>query len=61
MEEEILAAKDNDCLVVILTDANAKVGKEQGKGDPNTTSGNGKILLDICHRQRLTILNTLDL
>ena len=60
VEEEIVAAKDNECLVVLQTDANAKIGKEYLKNDPNNTSANGKILLQLCKRQNLTILNTLD-
>ena len=61
VEEEILDAKDNECLVAIQIDANAKVGKDKIRNDPNTVSANGKILLDICERQNLTILNTMDL
>ena len=61
VEEEILAAKDEKCLVVFQTDANAKIGKEYVKNDPNNTSANGKIVLNLCKRQNLTILNTLDI
>ena len=60
LEEEILEAKDNNCLVVVQIDANAKIGKDKIRDDPNTVTANGKILLDICERQNLTILNTLD-
>ena len=60
LEEEILEAKDNNCLIVVQIDANAKIGKDKIRDDPNTVTANGKILLDICERQNLTILNTLD-
>ena len=61
VEEEILNAKDNNCLLLMQLDANAKIGKENLKNDPNNISSNGKILLDICERQNLTITNTLDI
>ena len=61
IEQEILTAKDENCLVVIQLDANAKIGKENLKDDPNNVTKNGKILLDVVERQNLTIVNTLDL
>ena len=61
IEGETLNAKDNNCLVIVQMDANAKIGKENLKDDPNTETPNGRILLDMCERQNLTILNTLDL
>ena len=61
IEEETLNAKDNNCLVIVQMDANAKIGKENLKDDPNTETPNGRILLDMCERQNLTILNTHDL
>ena len=41
-------------------DANAKIGKEILKDDPNEQSNNGKILLEMVERQGLVIANTLD-
>ena len=41
-------------------DANAKVGKEIIKNDPNEISNNGKILLEIVERNNLTIANSLN-
>ena len=61
VEEEILAAKDANCLVLVQLDANAKVGMENIKGDPNKATPNGKLMLDVIERQNLTIANTLDL
>ena len=61
VEEEITTAKDDQCLVVLQLDANAKIGKQYIKDDPNDTTANGKILLDVVERQNLTIANTLNL
>ena len=60
IEEEVITAKDENCLVIIQLDANAKIGREKIKDDPNETSANGKILLDMVGRQNLTIANTLE-
>ena len=59
IEREIIKAKDNNCLIVIQMDANAKVGKEVIKNDPHETSNNGKILLEMVERNNLTIANSL--
>ena len=61
IEEEVVNAKDEGCLLIIQLDANAKIGMENLKDDPNNVSGNGKILLDVVRRQNLTIANTVDL
>ena len=60
IENEVIAAKDNNCMIVIQMDANAKIGKEILKNDPNEQSNNGKILLEMVERQGLVIANTLD-
>ena len=60
IEQEISTAKDDNCLIVIQLDANAKIGKENIKDDPHDTTVNGKILLDLVERQNLTIVNTLE-
>ena len=60
IEQEISTAKDDNCLIVIQLDANAKIGKENIKDDPHDTTANGKILLDLVERQNLTIVNTLE-
>ena len=56
VEAEVLKAKDENCMVIIQMDANAKVGKEIIKDDPNDRSNNGKLLVDLLERQNLTIL-----
>ena len=61
IEDEILKAKDDNCLILIQLDANAKIGREKIKEDPNNESPNGRIFLDIVDRQNLTIANTLEL
>ena len=61
LEMEVTKAKDNNCMVVIEMDANAKVGKDVLRGDPHNMTGNGKLMLDMLERQNLTILNSLDI
>ena len=61
LEMEVTKAKDNNCMVVIEMDANAKVGKDVLRGDPHKMTGNGKLMLDMLERQNLTILNSLDI
>ena len=60
LEKEVIEAKDQDCLVIIQLDANAKVGCEVINGDVNPISGNGKLLLDMVMRQNLHIGNALE-
>ena len=57
LEAEIINAKDNDCLILIELDANAKVGKEVLSDDPNSMTGNGKIMIDMIERHNLKIAN----
>ena len=61
IETEVINAKDNNCMVIIQLDANAKVGKKIIKSDPNNTSNNGKILIDFIKRQNLTLVNAMEL
>ena len=61
IEQEIVDAKDENCLVIVQLDANAKIGKENLKDDPNNVTDNGKILLDVVERNTMCIVNTLDL
>ena len=58
LEAEVINAKENECMVVIELDANAKVGKNTIRDDPNHISGNGKIMMDIIERQKLVIANS---
>ena len=39
-------------------DANAKLGPELIKSDPNQRSGNGELLIELCERNNLVICNT---
>ena len=56
-EAEIIEAKENDCLVLIEVDANAKLGTSLIKNDMHSITENGIILRDILRRQNLTCLN----
>ena len=58
LEEEIVNAKDDNCLVIVELDANAKIGKENIKNDPNNITANGKLLMDVAERNNLCIANT---
>jgi hypothetical protein len=60
-EAEIMNAENNDCLIIIELDANAKVGDNVIKGDPNPKSNNGQVILDIVLRHNLFIVNSSDL
>ena len=61
LEQEIASAKEENCLLVIELDANAKLGKETILDDPHEMSDNGKLLLDILTRQNLTVVNGMDM
>ena len=61
LEEEIMMAKEDNCLVLIQMDANAKLGRDTIKNDPHDTSGNGKLLLDIMSRQNLSVVNGMEI
>ena len=60
VENEVIAAKENNCMIVLQMDANAKIGKEKLKDDPNEQSNNGRIMLEMVERQGLEIANVLD-
>ena len=57
LEQEIISAKDSNCCVIIQLDANAKVGNSVISSDPNQTSENGKLLLNLVERENMSILN----
>ena len=59
LEQEITAAKNSNCMVLVQMDANAKVGKNIIPADPNHLSENGRLLLDVLERQNLILANTL--
>ena len=43
-EAEIMKAKDDNCMILIEMDANAKVGSDIIKNDPHSITNNGKIM-----------------
>ena len=61
LEKEVILAKDSNCKVLIQMDANAKVGCDVIKNDPNAQSPNGGLLLGLIERQNLSILNSSEL
>ena len=44
LEQEIVAAKNSNCMVLAQMDANAKLGKHVIKHDPHDISENGRLL-----------------
>ena len=59
LEEEIVAAKNENCLVIVQMDANAKVGKDTIVNNPTTSpDNNGRHLLELMDRQELKMLNS---
>lgn len=60
IEAEVVKAKDENCMIIIEMDANAKVGHENIQNDPHTITNNGKLLVDLMSRQNLTMLNATD-
>ena len=61
LEAEVIMAKDENQFTLIQLDANAKVGPQVIKSDPNIQSNNGKLLLEMLTRQNLFLLNASDL
>ena len=61
LEQEIVNAKMFNNLICIEMDANAKLGKEVIKSDPNPRSSNGDLLFELCERNNLIICNATDL
>ena len=61
LEKEVISAKDQNCGILIQMDANAKVGYEVIRNDPNQLSNNGRVLLELVERQQLSILNANEL
>ena len=58
IEQEVVSAKSANCMVLIELDANAKLGYELIKDDPNRMSENGRFLKDIIEREALVLLNS---
>ena len=57
LEKEIINAYEDNCMILIEMDANAKIGWKNIRQDPHETSENGQLLLDLADRQGLKILN----
>ena len=61
LETEVISANDLNRNIIIQMDANAKLGPDIIKGDPQKMSNNGKLLYDFIQRQDLIIVNALDI
>ena len=57
LEQEIVAAKELNCAVLLQLDANAKVGRTVISSDPNEMSENGRQFLNLIERENLHLLN----
>ena len=60
LESQIISAKDEGCGIVIELDANAKLGSNLLRGDPNEMSNNGRIFWNLINRQQLNTGNLSD-
>ena len=60
IEEEVIIAKNEGCLILIQLDANAKIGNTIIRDDIHSMSGNGKLLWEFVNRQNLSIVNAQD-
>ena len=58
VEQEVVTAKNSQCMVLIQCDANAKLGNDIINQDPHQISENGRILKSLIDRENLTLLNT---
>ena len=58
VESEIIKARENGCAVLAEFDANAKVGRNVVKNDPNNRSNNGQIMLNMLNRQCMLLGNS---
>ena len=59
IEEEIISAKEESCMIIIQMDANAKVGRGIITHNPsNVIDSNGQKLLEIMDRHGLLMLNS---
>ena len=61
IEQEVVSAKNSQCMVLIQCDANAKLGKDMISQDPHEISENGRILKDLIERENMALLNASDL
>ena len=57
LEQEVVAAKYLNMMVLIEMDANAKVGENVITRDPNCMSENGRLLLNLIERENLLLFN----
>ena len=58
LEQEISAAKNSNCMILVQMDGNAKLGSEKISQDPNDMSDNGRLLWDMIDRESLVLLNS---
>ena len=62
LESEVMSALDNNCLVFIEMDANAKIGDIIIKDNLQPSiSNNGRLLLNMTERHNLVIVNSLEI
>ena len=57
IEHEIVSAKNEKCMILIELDANAKLGSQIIRNDPNKISENGQLLRNLIERKSLELLN----
>ena len=57
IEQEVVAAQNEKCMILIELDANAKLGSQLIRNDPNKMSENGRLLKNLIDRPSLEVLN----
>ena len=57
IEQEVVSAKEEKCMILIELDANAKLGSKIIRNDPNNISENGRLLRNLIERKSLELLN----
>lgn len=58
LEQELVPAKNENCMVLIQVDGNAKLGKQVISQDTHVMTENGRLLFNIIERESLVLLNT---
>ena len=61
VEQEVIAAKNSQSMVLLQCDANAKLGQDIIIQDPHQISENGRLLKSLMDRENSTLLNTSNL
>ena len=59
LEQEISSGENENCMILLQMDANAKLGNNIINQDPNEMSDNGRLLQELIERENLALLKLL--